>query len=390
MSGPQPPTRTYPANAMSSACRQSWLLRGVIQVPETGGSTLPLGTCSATFASLAPIPLLLPLLLLLAAPAPAQPTRATLVVLVEDTSLPAGTSSAVNAALKREVDRSALYVWKEPPPISVDEILLALSCKKSNLGCIQKMGPILSTDTVALVAGVGGKSVTLTVVQFNADKRVFTETVPWGDAAALSRDTSQALRRVLGPTRAGSLSVLSTPPGAQVDVDGVPVGVTPLLLQDVAPAQKAVHVSMAGYLPQKAMVPVESGAQAEWSVTLEAQPVVAPAPVAPVAKAESAPGGSSPMAGPLKWALVGVGAAGGVLALVVGVAGAAMLAGAGGLWAYAWNDPNVEQRFVTQTLPVLYFPLSVGGGVLGALGLVLLPVGAALVVGGFVLGAVLG
>ena len=90
--------------------------------------------------------------------------------------------------MKTEVDKSALYVWKEPPPISVDEILLALSCKKSNLACIQKMGPILNADTVALVAGAPGQGVTLTLVQFSGDKRVRTDTIPLTPVAQMIAD----------------------------------------------------------------------------------------------------------------------------------------------------------------------------------------------------------
>src|SRR5687768_9798534 len=79
-----------------------------------------------------------------AAPTPpaGKKAPATLVMLVDAPGLPA-TPAALAAALKKEIERSANYVWKEPPPVSVDEILVALNCKKLDVKCMFKMGDIL-------------------------------------------------------------------------------------------------------------------------------------------------------------------------------------------------------------------------------------------------------
>src|SRR5688572_8141350 len=81
---------------------------------------------------------------------PPSNTGRSLVVLVDDVAF-SDAAPAVAAALKKEVDTSANYAWKDPPPISVDELLIALSCKKPDLPCIQKMGPMLKTDAVLFV-----------------------------------------------------------------------------------------------------------------------------------------------------------------------------------------------------------------------------------------------
>jgi hypothetical protein len=73
---------------------------------------------------------------------------------------------------------------------------------------------------------------------------------PSGQPAVMSSpSTAPALesRRIYAPAAVGALKIATRPPGAQVELDGVMVGVTPLTLTDVAPGRHTLRVSRSGY-----------------------------------------------------------------------------------------------------------------------------------------------
>lgn len=70
----------------------------------------------------------------------------------------------------------------------------------------------------------------------------------------------------------GALHVLSRPAGARVLVDGRPVGVTPLLLQDVAPGTRTVRLELAGHRPWTNTVQVTAGQRVRVAASLEEGP----------------------------------------------------------------------------------------------------------------------
>jgi hypothetical protein len=70
-------------------------------------------------------------------------------------------------------------------------------------------------------------------------------------------------------TGMGALYVLSRPVGARVSVDGRPVGVTPLLLQDVAPGARTVRLELAGHKPWTDTVQVAAGQRVRVAASLE-------------------------------------------------------------------------------------------------------------------------
>jgi len=110
------------------------------------------------------------------------------------------------------------------------------------------------------------------------------------------------------------ITIATTPPGAQVSIDGTPRGITPITLRDLAPGTHRVTVARAGYLENSRTVEVVSGKEAKIDVPLTAD-ANATQPTGG-ATAPKAKGGSG------KW----IGILGGAGAAVA----AATLAGGGG------------------------------------------------------------
>lgn len=80
----------------------------------------------------------------------------------------------------------------------------------------------------------------------------------------------------------GYLAVESTPSGAQVSVNGVSSGITPLVLSGVSPGSYSVVVSIVGYEPESDMVSVMAGQRTLVSFTLEPISATPPPTTAPV------------------------------------------------------------------------------------------------------------
>lgn len=80
----------------------------------------------------------------------------------------------------------------------------------------------------------------------------------------------------------GYLAVESTPSGAQVSVNGVSSGVTPLVLSGVSPGSYSVVVSIAGYEPESDMVSVTAGQRTKVSFTLEPIKATSPPATSPI------------------------------------------------------------------------------------------------------------
>ncbi|HEX6216304.1 MAG TPA: PEGA domain-containing protein, partial [Vicinamibacterales bacterium] len=84
------------------------------------------------------------------------------------------------------------------------------------------------------------------------------------------------------PTKIGRLLVRSTPSGANVDVDGVARGVTPLALQDLDLGARAITVSRRGYLAEeRRIVLTEARPSRSVEVRLSQQPTAAARPSTP-------------------------------------------------------------------------------------------------------------
>jgi hypothetical protein len=73
------------------------------------------------------------------------------------------------------------------------------------------------------------------------------------------------------PARTGELLVDSRPAGAAVSLNGKPVGVTPVTLDQLAPGDYSLELRLAGYLPFTTSVQVVAGARARVGASLTQQ-----------------------------------------------------------------------------------------------------------------------
>jgi len=118
------------------------------------------------------------------------------------------------------------------------------------------------------------------------------------EAQAMMRSLAESLKDRLAST--GTVTVDSTPPGAEVLVDGEPAGTAPLELR-LAAGEHTIVLRLAGHADEERRVVVEVGSTAP--VTAELTELEQAAPVEP-----SAPERKLPL-GPLGWASIGVGVA---------------------------------------------------------------------------------
>jgi TonB family protein len=77
-----------------------------------------------------------------------------------------------------------------------------------------------------------------------------------------------------------TVRVVSTPPGAQVLLDGKPTGITPLDRLRARPGKRTIRLQMMGFEPWETTVQLEAGASESISAALE--PRAAPPPPAPI------------------------------------------------------------------------------------------------------------
>lgn len=118
------------------------------------------------------------------------------------------------------------------------------------------------------------------------------------EAQAVTRELAASLREPLAAARMGTVTVSSSPAGAEVRVDGEPAGTTPVELR-LAPGEHAIVLRRPGYASAERRVVVEARGTA--AVALEL------APLAPIAGPDDR--GRRALLRPLGWASIGVGAA---------------------------------------------------------------------------------
>jgi hypothetical protein len=119
------------------------------------------------------------------------------------------------------------------------------------------------------------------------------------EALAVASTLAASLEPQLAVAATGTVSIQSTPEGAQVLVDGEPAGTTPLELA-LAPGEHTIVLRRDGYVDDEHSVTVEAGATAEVAAEL--------AVAAPVVVKDEKPDRSA-LLRPLGWAALGVGIA---------------------------------------------------------------------------------
>jgi len=82
---------------------------------------------------------------------------------------------------------------------------------------------------------------------------------PAEDTAAAPADTAPAQAIQVSDSAVGALTVRSTPSGALVIADGMPVGETPVRIDSIAPGKHRLQLQLEGYLGKAATVLVSPG-----------------------------------------------------------------------------------------------------------------------------------
>lgn len=223
---------------------------------------------------------LLVALLLSAAPAekpaaspPAEAARSVVVLSDLGMGPAAPIARELNDAVNQEVRRSLSYAWRDPPAISVDELLLALNCTTMDEACLKRAAENLKTDAIVFVFArttPQGSEVVLTLVHSKPPRPAKSQAVTMKDPATTQAELRQAARALLGPVKPTRLSVSSTPAAAEVLMDGKPVGVTPLALNDIPEGQHALVLRLAGYQERSVNVNLGAGESQELNVALVA------------------------------------------------------------------------------------------------------------------------
>lgn len=277
---------------------------------------------------------------------PAESARS--VVVLSDLGMGPAQSQAreLNDAVNQEVRRSLSYAWKDPPQISIDELILALNCSNMDETCLKRAADNLKTDAVVFVAsraGTAGPEVLLTLVHVRPARPTKTQAVPLKDPVTTVNEVRQAARALLGPVKPTRLAVGSSPAGAEVLLDGKPAGVTPLVLTDIPEGPHALVLRMTGFQNRNVDVVLGAGESQELNVALVASAAPqAAASTTGTTETAAAGGGGSAMRTPLMavgGVVVALGALGALAAAALIVSG---LASWGAYWAVILINPGFK------------------------------------------------
>jgi hypothetical protein len=108
------------------------------------------------------------------------------------------------------------------------------------------------------------------------------ETVPLPTVQVLTRTTDRPLTEPTGKIatateppgpQVGWLTILSTPSGAEVSIDGMAAGVTPVSGRELGAGTHAIRITMAGFEPFQTQKTIGAGEQAAVDADLKAVPV---------------------------------------------------------------------------------------------------------------------
>jgi hypothetical protein len=242
-----------------------------------------------------------------AAPALAERTCALL-------PLPSADAPEVAAALEATVrielgEIEDLSLVDETTTTS--RLALADPCDIDDLQCLAESG-VRAEVMLVVVAGRTQEGARLRVVDVRAGRVVSEQTVPAAGASVDGNAIRAALTRMLEPERwRGSLLVTTNPAGAEIAVDGVSRGHTPMgaPLDDLAPGRHEVVARFPGHVDASRFVEVVFGDSTVLDLRLE-----------PIARDEEPPPPPPSMLPMLGYAGLGVGGV-----ALVGSAGAVAL-----------------------------------------------------------------
>ena len=249
------------------------------------------------------------------------------VVLVRsDGTTPAGWTDALQEAARGAAEGTAVKVVP-PPAISLDEAQLTLGCGSWSATCAGRIASTMSATTALVVELKAGASetetITWSVVSSSGamQRRPEAADLPdRGEAGLLV--AKHCVAAAIRGTRPTVVVVTTDAPGAQVIIDDVARGKTPLTLVDeLTPGPHRLRLSLDGRAPAGRALDVKAGTTYRVDVVLGANPIGTLQPTIGDEPSTTSPG---PV---VAWTMVGVGAA----ALVAA-------AGTGGYWAYQYVD----------------------------------------------------
>jgi hypothetical protein len=245
---------------------------------------------------------ILPLLLLLAStPAGADPARALVLPLQHAAPVTPARAAALRAGAARALGQQISSAEVDRRLAATDPTCTSSSCLAEAarvLGAEQLVGGRLALEpgevwTISLWLFDARQGATVGTLRDQCGGCSDAEAARWaGEVALRLRQESQA------EEDAARIDVRSVPAGAQVSIDGTPVGVAGMAF-GVAPGRHTVTLQLAGYRLSVHEVQVRPGATAAVQARLEQEP---PAP--------AEPGSGFFSARVFKWVALGVGAAG--------------------------------------------------------------------------------
>lgn len=242
---------------------------------------------------------LLPVLawLILCAPLSARAAQVAVGLLgIDGASVEPGMGQALTEALRKHLP-SLPNMRVEMRSQDLSEVKLVFGCTDEKPACMAKVGRSLGVDR--LIFGSIRKlpqatTYTVSLKQLNVVdstiEKYITEAVP----AEVLRDGSPQLNDLVGrwlpallnDTSRGGFRILTDPPGASVQLDGVPLGQTPLAFGEVEIGEHTVRIEKPGLPPIVRTITVRGGQTDELSINLLNPGEVAhsPAPASPAAE----------------------------------------------------------------------------------------------------------
>jgi TolB-like protein len=153
----------------------------------------------------------------------------------------------------------------------VDEIAL----QQSGLveGDAMKAGKLVKAD-ILLVGSISGtpKNIVLTMkaVEVTTGKILDGKVIrgPRDKIIGLAQSSSAAMASVLSGKEIGSISVSTNPDGCEIFIDGVSVGVSPVVRYSVVSGAHSVTAVKEGYIDAETTVSVDAGGSEKWNPSL--------------------------------------------------------------------------------------------------------------------------
>ena len=139
-------------------------------------------------------------------------------------------------------------------------------------------GAQVSIDTNP--AGVVAQSGILTLRYLKAGYHTIGVTMPgYQDSEQrvnVEANLETKVRFMLVPVTTGTILITSTPPGARVNMNGAPYGITPVNASDINNGSYTIDVALSGYQPYQTQVHLAAGQTVPVSATLKPVPTQPP------------------------------------------------------------------------------------------------------------------